>query len=183
MHPGVPLGTRTCWPQLLPCCVFPANEPQASSARAEELGRLCMAGAWCFCSYNHCKALLVAVNTRRLRGTVRLSGLGRTLWPALGVVPLQRWNHRGSCGFHPKSLQMWLQTPRNVSSCVSHTKLHPCKLVEDAGALFVLAAVSPLKWECGSPCAVSLPFLRARGQVSLVICEKRVLRKLKISVT
>lgn len=82
-----------------------------------------------------------------------------------------------------KSLQMWLQTPRNVPSCVSHTKLHPCKLVEDAGALFALAAVSPLKWECGSPCAVSLPFLRARGQVSLVICEKCVLLKLKISVT
>lgn len=31
----------------------------------------------------------------------------------------------------------------NSKECVSHIKLHPCKLVEDAGALFMLARVSP----------------------------------------
>lgn len=65
VHPGVPVGSGNLLAPGLPCWGAPGQ-----LCPAEELGRLSMAGARCFCSYSHCKARLVALNTRWLGGTV-----------------------------------------------------------------------------------------------------------------
>lgn len=129
-----------------------------------------------------------------LCGTTFLSRLSYTLKSALG--PVETWSALGPVEpelkplrltrFHSKSLQTWLQTPRDVPSLsvtLSFTHTNPSKLVKDMGALLCFQQFLPQKVNPAACAWVSLPFPRAEGEVSLITSVKCVPCKLKISMT
>lgn len=167
-------------PSLLPCCAAPAEEPQASSAGAEGLGRLCKAAARCFCSYNHCKTLLLAGDTFWLCGT-QCARLSCTPWSALGPVHLQGETTEAPVGSsqNPSNCGCRLQGMcRTVSVSASFTQTGP-------GSWCTFHACRSFSPEMGmwQLLCESLRLLRVRAQVPLVICQRCVLHELRVTMT
>lgn len=189
LHPGVPLGTSNLLALCFCHCIFfPANKPQASSARAQG-ARKALHGrsSGCFCSYNHIRLLLA------LKMYLHCTGWDNVSFKAelhtevyAGISVTAELKTLRLTWFHSKSLQTWLQNPSNVPSCGGHTELYPAnpgKLVKDIGVLLHLQQFLPQKVSLAACAWVSLPFLRARGGVSLTISAKCAPCKLKVSMT